>query len=151
MAPDLTILASASWFGWSNTQQQVIVEPAAGNTTIARSWDDGWQFSIGAEYDVSQEISVRAGASYSSDFIPTSNRVPDAPFDAQRRFGVGLSYRPAVGRSWDFAYGYNNLGANKLNLSGADFGGLSATGQLNTTGHVFSVQYNADLTDLFAH
>ncbi|MGI9405666.1 MAG: OmpP1/FadL family transporter [Hyphomicrobiaceae bacterium] len=148
LTSDFALLASTSWFGWSDTQQQIIIEPGAGNTTIARNWRDGWQLSLGFEYDLSSKISIRSGFAYSNNFIPASRRVPDAPFDAQKRFGAGLSYRMTGDRSWDFAYGFNDLGQNKLHLSGADYGGLSSTGQLDFTGHVFSMQYNMSLNDL---
>jgi len=142
ISPDLDLLASVTWFGWSRTQQHLLVEPGAGNTVIPRDWDDGWQLAIGIEYDVNAALSLRAGFAWSNNFIDQNRRVPDAPFDVQKRFGTGLTYRAAAGHSWDVGYGYNDLGRNTLNLSPTDFGGVSALGTLKATGHVFSVQYN---------
>ncbi len=139
---DLDLLASVTWFGWSETRQHVIAEPAAGNTVIPRNWDDGWQIAIGFEYDVSPALSLRAGFAWSDNFIAANRRVPDAPFDVQKRYGVGLTYRTSPGRSWDMAYGYNDLGGNRLDLAAADYGGVAAQGTLEATGHVFSLQYN---------
>ena len=140
--PGLRAYADATWLGWSIVDQTVFIEPKIGTTIVPRHWDDGASFALGADYDVTDLVTARAGISYSTGFVDDQFRFPDAPFDRQWRYTLGLTYRWSADLSVDLAYEYADLGPNKVAISAATSGGVSAEGSLPATANVIALQLN---------
>ena len=143
--PGVRVYGDALWLGWSAIDQTVFVEPRAGTTIVPRHWDDGASFALGADYDVTDALTVRAGASYSTDFIQNQFRFPDAPFGSQWRYSFGVTYHWSADLSVDLAYEYADLGSNRVAISPATTGGVSAVGSLPATANVVALQLNFKL------
>ena len=140
--PGFRLYGDATWLGWSIVNQTAFVEPRLGTTIVPRHWDDGASVALGADYDLTDALTARAGISYSTGFVEDQFRFPDAPFDRQWRYGLGLTYRWSADLSVDLAYEYADLGPNKVAISAATSGGVSADGSLPATANVIALQLN---------
>ena len=143
--PGVRVYADATWYGWSIFNQTVFNEPRVGTTILPRNWQDGATFALGADYDLTPIVTVRAGVAYSTNIIPNEDRFPDAPFDQQYRYSVGATYHWSPDMSIDLGYEYADLGHNRVDISAATTGGVSAYGSLQGDGNVVALQVNMAL------
>lgn len=117
LTPNLRLLATGEWTGWSRFKELRVIADQPGATALgARSrgqtigvidanWDDGYFVSVGAEYDVSQQLRLRTGVAYEwSPIKQATQRIIGIP-DADRVWlSGGLSYEWSKSLSIDFAY-----------------------------------------------
>ncbi len=136
------LYADLSWLGWSMTRATTIKEAGLPDTVIQRHWRDGYRISVGLDYDINQYITIRSGVAYSTNFIKKEFRFVDAPFDQQFRLSSGFTFNISTQTSLDVAYQYVNLGQNRVSLSAAATGGVSAVGKLPAHGHGVGIQLN---------
>jgi long-chain fatty acid transport protein len=98
------LMATGKWFNWS-VFKNIAIYPNGGTAAIsAQNYKDSWSGALGAEYDVSPRLTLRAGTLY--DTTPTvdqyrSTRVPDGDrtwataglgFKVNKNVEVNLSY-----------------------------------------------------------
>lgn len=117
LAPQLTLLGSVEWTGWSRLVSLDIFCPGQANAvfcpagngqnvrSLALGWHDGWMYSLGLEYQVMPSLTLRAGGAYEKSPIQNATertlRVPDA----DRIWGsVGATYKLNNAMSFDLAY-----------------------------------------------
>lgn len=99
----LTALAGVEWTNWSRVQAVELKDSPAG-TDLVFNYDDGWVFSLGAEYIFNEDVTLRAGASYEISPTPDETRSMRLP-DADRYWAsIGASYKLAERFSIDVAY-----------------------------------------------
>lgn len=117
IGPRWRLLGSVNWSNWS-VFESIPVELATGaQSATQQNYEDTWSFAIGAEYDVHDRLTLRAGAQY--DQTPTvdnfrSTRVPDG----DRTWGtVGATWD--VNERWtlDLAGAYIHVGSEKVNVT----------------------------------
>ena len=102
----------AEWTGWSSFQRAQLdlatEVPAAGLTDISvpQDWHDTWGYKIGADFKVSDHLSLRAGYAYFNTAVPAATLTASDPDADQHNVSVGLGWRE--GR-WTID-GYYNLG-----------------------------------------
>lgn len=123
LAPNFRVLGSIEWSNWSRLKDLTLVASGAGTSllpaplgpkavgpgttlgVISAKWDDGWFFSGGAEYDVNNKLTVRAGVAY--EMTPeqkSTEKLLNAP-DVNRIWASGgLSYKMSPSMDIDFAY-----------------------------------------------
>ena len=116
----------AEWAGWSSFQRvqlDLATEvPAAGLTDISvpQDWHDTWAYKIGADFQISDRLSLRAGYAFLNTAVPEATLTAANPDAGQHNVSIGLGWRE--GR-WTID-GYYNLGIFKTrhvtntNLSG---------------------------------
>lgn len=94
-----TISLDLEWFGWSSFDESTLqVEnkvPAAGITdqTTLLGWKDVWTIKVGAEYKITEKLSLRGGYAYIQSPIPDLTLDPSNPDSIQHYFSVGLGYK----------------------------------------------------------
>ncbi|MFQ5565899.1 MAG: OmpP1/FadL family transporter [Paracoccaceae bacterium] len=111
---NLRIMAEGRWINWSKFDSIDISTPALEGTIFdalsdvsdVQGYKDAFFFSVGAEYDVNEQLTVRGGVAW--DETPTSDRfrtvrVPD---EDRLWFSVGASYNVTDSISADIAYSY---------------------------------------------
>ena len=106
---DLRVYATYEWTQWSDFSQLNInategaqgsvlapgVPIQAGDTiaTLNADWDDAWFASIGAEYDYSDRLTLRAGVAYEQSPIQeATQRLTAVPDNDRTWLSFGLSY-----------------------------------------------------------
>jgi long-chain fatty acid transport protein len=92
--PGLTLLAEVQWFNWSRYQEvRLRYDDGRPDAVLPQDYEDSLAVSVGADYALTEELTLRAGFRY--DTTPTVDRfrtagVPDADSYA---IAFGASYR----------------------------------------------------------
>jgi long-chain fatty acid transport protein len=117
LSSNLTVEADFQFVGWSSYKELVInlptgpaAPPQLGGQPLQRSqtqvkkWDDGYLGRIGAEYQLNEDLAIRAGVVYDITGQPASKMEPMLP-DADRIDpSVGFSYNLTDKLHVDVAY-----------------------------------------------
>lgn len=134
--------ASVTWTQWSSFKELKL--ESNGNTLVVIPYDykDTWMYSIGGDYRVTNELTLRAGVAL--DQTPTRNSTRDARIpDGDRTFvSFGGSYRFASepNLSIDAAYSHQFVDKARLRTVNQDrLGGASMDGEVKAKGDVFSL------------
>lgn len=118
-----TALAGVEWSNWSRVDK-ITVEGTGGVplTTTLADWNDGWFFSLGAEYAWSDDLTLRAGVAYEISPVPDSTRGPALPDNDRYWVSAGLSHQLLDWVRVNFAYTHIFFEDGEVDLPG-----LSAT------------------------
>lgn len=108
---DFRVMLEGRWINWSVFDEIVITTPGLAGTPLGRvsdeqEYEDAFFLAAGAEYDLSEALTLRGGIAY--DDTPTTDafRTPRVP-DADRLWlSAGASYAVTETMSVDFAYSY---------------------------------------------
>ena len=128
LTPNLRAMATVEWSNWSRIESLDLFTTSSGNTalragagnptgavpsgallgSISTKWEDGYFFALGLEYDVSKQLTVRAGGAYEiSPVTKAVERVASIP-DADRIWAsLGFSYN--VNQTTTIDFGYSHL------------------------------------------
>lgn len=133
---------SVTWTQWSSFKELKL--ESSGNTlvVIPYNYKDTWMYSIGGDYLVTDQLTLRAGVAL--DQTPTRNSTRDARIpDGDRTFvSFGGSYRFASepNLSIDAAYSHQFVDKARLRTVNQDrLGGASMDGEVKAKGDVFSL------------
>lgn len=136
----LRIMGQATWFGWENFDEIRAKNDAGGTVSVVtQDYDDTWAFAIGAEYDLNEDWTVRAG--YQFDETPTNDqfRTSRTPDGDRNWFSGGATYKFSDKVDLDFAATYIDVDEGTINVSRNDLGfgaGPRAQVNANTDGYV---------------
>ena len=102
--PGTRLMATGRYYNWSVFQRIEIIPEAGSSLVKEYRYKDSWSIALGAEHDLSDRLTLRAGAMF--DKTPTnpdylSTRVPDgdrtwatmgATYNLSEKFSVNMSY-----------------------------------------------------------
>lgn len=75
--------------------------------TVQNHWKDTWLFSIGADYDINEQFTVRGGVGYETSAVDDPRyRSPLIPDMNRLMLAAGLTWRPTKNLQGDFAFTY---------------------------------------------
>ncbi len=103
--PQFNVNLGFEWTNWSRVGTQAVRGP--GNVVVnqlALNYEDGYFYSIGAEYWLSPRMAVRAGVAYEESPITDEVRTPRLPDNDRLWLSVGGTYRWNEKLSFDAAY-----------------------------------------------
>lgn len=95
LSPTLRLLGTVEWTNWSVVDVSPVSLPAGFPVDVAIDfgWEDGWFYSIGGEYDVSDKLTVRAGVAYEESPIQdASARLLQVPDNNRIWASIGATY-----------------------------------------------------------
>jgi long-chain fatty acid transport protein len=119
------IMAGAEWSNWSRFDT-VEVEGGPAPIELPFEYDDSWFFSAGGEFDVTQQVTVRAGIGYELGPIHDNVRSYRLPYSDGLHLSGGASYRLNERFSFDIGYGF--VAVEDMDILAADAGGPDANG-----------------------
>ena len=101
-------LGTVEYTNWSKYGQiPVLSNTGATVANLDFNWHDGWFFSLGAEYDWSDKVTLRAGAAYEiSPIQNATERLAQVPDSDRWWLSMGASYRYSATTTIDFAYSH---------------------------------------------
>ena len=147
-----TLLAGFEWSNWSRIGTSHVLQPNGTSALIGLSavnlpfeYSDGYLYSLGGEYIVNPELTVRAGIAYEKSPITDAVRTPRLPDDDRMWYSVGASYRPPMfdGLTVDLAYSFIDVKNTPLNLgpgTGNPWSGTTTyVGSVNSNINIISV------------
>ena len=104
------LLGTIEWSNWSRFEELRVVRttgPTAGTSlaVIDASWQDGWMFALGGEYDVNSALTLRTGAAYEiSPIDAATKRIAGIPDSDRIWASLGASYKWSDRTTFDLAY-----------------------------------------------
>lgn len=107
---DLTLLADVTWMGWSSFDELRInyentFQP---DSVTTENWQNTLRFSLGADYQYSEKMTVRAGWAYDETPIPdAAHRTARIPGNSRRWLSAGFTY--VMDEDLTFDLGYSHL------------------------------------------
>ncbi|ALV28177.1 MULTISPECIES: OmpP1/FadL family transporter [Pannonibacter] len=100
------VLGTVEWANWSRLKSPKVTLQANGATltTLKFNYNDGWFAALGAEYDVNEHLTVRAGAAY--EWSPIDDKIRSARLPDSDRIwlSAGASYKVLDNLAFDLGY-----------------------------------------------
>jgi long-chain fatty acid transport protein len=104
-----TWLADATWTGWSSFDELRIKydNPAQPDSVTTEDWNDTMRYSIGFDYQHSDQWIWRTGLAFDQSPVPNEeHRTARLPGNDRTWVSLGASYMRSSTLSWDFGYSH---------------------------------------------
>ncbi|MGC6372002.1 outer membrane protein transport protein [Pseudomonas sp. K2I15] len=137
-----TLGASVTWTQWSSFKNLTLKSDGSTIVAIPYNYKDAWMVSLGGDYKLTDDFTLRAGVA--TDQTPTRNstRDPRIP-DGDRIFtslGFGYKIRAIPGLGIDGSYSHQFVEKAKLQTHNQDrLGGATLDGKADAYGDVVSL------------
>lgn len=137
-----TLGASVTWTQWSSFKNLTLKSEGTTIVAIPYNYKDAWMVSLGGDYKLTDDFTLRAGVA--TDQTPTRNstRDPRIP-DGDRIFtslGFGYKVRAIPGLGIDGSYSHQFVEKSKLQTHNQDrLGGATLDGKADAYGDVVSL------------
>jgi len=142
VGPQWTLLGTVEWTNWSRIGTSV-VSGALVPTALPFQYEDGWLFSVGAEYQWTQQLAVRGGIGYEKSPITDDVRTPLLPDNDRYWLSVGGTYKLTPKITIDAAYSHVFVTDTSINITGTSgnpwFDGISYVGSVDSHIDIISV------------
>ncbi|MGH6726386.1 MAG: OmpP1/FadL family transporter [Pseudolabrys sp.] len=117
LSPQWTVMATGEWSNWSRIGTSTLFQPngqpatilaglGGGAVVLPFQYQDGWFFSLGAEYQWTTNLAVRGGVGFERSPITDDVRTPRLPDNDRTWLSVGASYKYNKKMTFDFAYSH---------------------------------------------
>jgi long-chain fatty acid transport protein len=125
---EIRVMAGAEWSNWSRFETvNIQVDDLGATVPLGFHYDDGWFFSVGGEFDVTDRITLRAGIGYELSPIDDDNRTFRLPDNDRLWLSAGGSYKG--GDRWSLDAGYSFISAEGADIRSSEaFGGKGPAG-----------------------
>ncbi len=143
----LSVMTSVVFTRWSEFEgvTATFANPAQPPEILTQDWDDSWAFSVGAEYDVTKAVRIRAGVMYDDSPVNGAFASPRIPDEDRFWVNAGLSYDIQKNLTVDGGIGFvfvddlsiDNASTLPENLFRGDL-----TTEFDTTGLILSLRLN---------
>jgi long-chain fatty acid transport protein len=144
----ITYLADITWTGWSSFDELRIVydNTSQPDSVTTEAWDDIFRYSVGFNYQYSDDIIYRAGIAYDETPIPSpERRTPRLPGNDRTWLAVGMNYILNKEMSIDVAYTHlfiDDVPINNTFESSVPTLAATLTGDYEAAVDIISVQFN---------
>ena len=121
VTPDLTLLGEVDYYSWSNFKAIAVqlATPIAGTTSIVtpEGYRDTWSVSVGAEYQLTDQLKLRGGVKY--DETPTVDEFRDTRVPDGNRVWLsgGVHYALTDQIGLDFSYAHIFVSDSSLDFT----------------------------------
>jgi long-chain fatty acid transport protein len=140
------LMAGAEWSNWSQFGT-VAIKGAPAPVDLDFDYDDGWFVSVGAEVDLTPQVTVRSGLGYEWGPIDDNVRTYRIPDGDRLQLSAGVSYR--LDERFSFDIGYSFAAVEDMSIRAADAGGPDAngpfSGRADTHVHYIAAAFKAKL------
>lgn len=134
-----TLLADATWTGWSDFEELRVVNAAGATVALTpENWSDAWRYSLGASYELSAKTTLRAGVAYDQTPVSDEFRTARIPDEDRTWLAVGAKFR--LGESSAIDVGYAHLFVSDASLSKVE-GPIALTGEYESSVDLLSAQF----------
>jgi len=141
-----TALGTVEWTNWSRIGTATVLQPngqpahiLTTPVTIPFEWRDGWFFSLGAEYQWTPQLALRAGVAFERSPVTDAVRGPAIPDNDRTWVSIGATYNYNAKITLDLAYSHGFVKSAPINITAASGNPLFAIGAgTSYTGNVDS-------------
>ena len=144
-------MGSVEWSNWSRIGTAIVKQPSGAAALVAGApvalpfqYRDGWFYSVGAEYALTSQTTLRAGIGYERSPVTDHVRTPRLPDNDRVWLAAGLSHRISPNVTFDIAYSRIIVRDTHIDVSAASgnpwFNGtVTYSGDVNAHVDIFSV------------
>ncbi|HTV84690.1 MAG TPA: outer membrane protein transport protein [Dyella sp.] len=136
----LTMAATVKWTQWSTFKELVLMSEGQQLLSLPEQFKDSYLFSVGGDYKLNDQWTVRGGIGY--DQTPTNiiSRDPRVPDGARKLLGFGLGYKLNQHISFDLGYEHQFVSNTPVHLTNQPIlGGQTMDGYFADSGDVVSL------------
>lgn len=137
-----TLGVSAVWTQWSSFKDLTLKSNGSTIVAIPYNYQDTWMYSLGGDFKVTDELTLRAGVAYDQTPTRNSTRDPRIP-DGDRYFaslGAGYDVKAIPGLTLDAAYSHQFVQKVNIKTQNVDrLGGGRLDGTAESSGDVVSL------------
>jgi long-chain fatty acid transport protein len=131
---------SAQWTQWSKFRSLTLVSDGMQMLSLPMNYRNSWTLSIGGDYRLSEQWTVRGGLAWDQTPTTTATRDPRVPDNNRRILSVGMGYRPSRHLSFDVAYSHQFLTDPAIhNTAPIALGGDRLDGSFDNRGDVVAL------------
>ncbi len=115
------VFGTVEWTNWSRLKAPRVYAQANGATVtnLQFNYDDGWFFALGGEYDVNEDLTLRAGAAYEISPVDDAIRSTRLPDNDRIWLSAGASYNWSDNLAFDLGYTHIlTAKSTPINISG---------------------------------
>lgn len=133
VTPRLALLADATRTRWSTheTLNVTFDNPAQPPITQTANWKDAWRFSVGAEFELSDRLTLRGGIADETTPVPDATREPRIPEADHLWLAAGATWAFSQRLDIDFFLLHLETDDAPLTVSSPFAGTLSGNAQWN--------------------
>ena len=108
LSPRMRVFGTVEWTNWSVLDDVPINLPAPlAGAALNANWEDGWLYALGAEYDHSPKLTLRAGVAYEESPIQDdTSRLVQLPDNDRIWASVGATYKWSDTTKINIAYSH---------------------------------------------
>ncbi|SOB89224.1 OmpP1/FadL family transporter [Stappia indica] len=112
------VFGTVEWANWSRLKSPRVTSQATGATvqTLHFNYRDSWFFAVGGEYDVNEDLTMRAGIGYEISPITDEIRSSRLPDTDRLWLSAGASYKVTDDLSFDLGYTYIHAADADINI-----------------------------------
>lgn len=133
----LDILASVEWQNWGRIGNAALTNPAdPALAVLPFNYQDGWFFSLGGEYKVSDALTWRAGIGYEISPVTDAVRRYSLPDNDRLWLSTGFTYTWSDRFSLNASYSYLHFKKAPISQS---LGPLIVRGEAKADAHLLSI------------
>ena len=112
------VFGTVEWANWSRLKSPRVTSQATGATvqTLHFNYRDSWFFAVGGEYDVNEDLTMRAGIGYEISPITDEIRSSRLPDTDRLWLSAGASYKVTDDLSFDLGYTYIHATDADINI-----------------------------------
>ncbi|MHA1530092.1 MAG: OmpP1/FadL family transporter [Alphaproteobacteria bacterium] len=151
VSDDLRIMAEGRWINWSKFDSIDITTPALkgapgpigdlASVSDVQGYKDSLFFSVGAEYDLNEQLTLRGGVAWDETPTTDKHRTARIPDEDRLWFSVGASYSMSHSMSADVGYSYlHALRKADVTLRSGPLAGSKL--KYDGGAHIFSLGWN---------
>jgi len=140
VAPHLRLMGTVEWTNWSRLDELRLEPELSDDVVIRTNWSDGWFFALGAEYDHSPWLTLRAGVAYEISPVDSPEKVLVAVPDADRIWlSAGASYVWNESTTVNVAYSHIFVDDSRFIRSPPSDPDLDLAGEIESSADIVSV------------
>jgi long-chain fatty acid transport protein len=102
---DWTLLGEVTWTHWARFHQ-LLVTYTGGSSLTMEDWRDSWGVAAGADYRLTDKITLRGGVAWDQTPVADPNRTPRIPDGNRYWLSAGITYRPVPALALSAAYSH---------------------------------------------
>jgi long-chain fatty acid transport protein len=112
-----SLAASVKWTDWSDFKKLTLTSNGETLVSLPQGYKDAWVYSIGGDYKLNSQWTLRAGVGYDetpSNIISRDPRIPDG---SRRLLGMGVGYQATDHLAIDFGYQHQFVSDARVKLT----------------------------------
>ena len=134
----VTLMADASLTGWKSLRTiDIDFQNTQPTSSEVYAWDDSMFYSIGGEFAVNDQLTLRAGFAYDETPVDDARRTPRLPDDDRKWFSLGATW--AMNDALEFSAAYTRIEVGEPEVDTVSSSGSRLVGTFEGNANIFGV------------